>query len=29
MFNFAYIAKEDIKKHNPNLSEIPVHSCRI
>ena len=29
MFNFAYIAKEDIKKHNPNLSEIPDHSCRI
>ena len=25
MFNFDYISKEDIKKHNLNWSEIPDH----
>ena len=25
MFNFDYIAKEDIKEHNPNWREIPDH----
>ena len=25
MFNFDYIAKKDIKKHNPNWPEIPHH----
>ena len=25
MFNFDYIAKKDIKKHNPNWPEIPRH----
>ena len=29
MFNFDYITKEDIKKHNPNGSEIPDHPYRI
>ena len=29
MFNFDYITKEDIKKHNPNGSEIPGHPYRI
>ena len=29
MFNFDYITKEDIKKHNPNWSEIPGHPYRI
>ena len=23
MFNFDYVANEDIKEHNPNWSEIP------
>ena len=27
--NFDYITKEDVKEHNPNLPEIPDHSCRI
>ena len=25
MFNFDYIAKEDIKEHNPNWPKIPDH----
>ena len=25
MFNFVYITKEEIKKHNPNWPEIPDH----
>ena len=25
MFNFDYITKEDIKEHDPNWEEIPVH----
>ena len=29
MFNFDYITKEDIKKHNPNWLEIPDHPYRI
>ena len=29
MFNFDYITKEDIKKHNPNWPEIPDHAYRI
>ena len=29
MFYFDYITKEDIKKHNPNWSEIPDHSYTI
>ena len=29
MFNFDYITKEDIKKHNPNWPEIPDNSYRI
>ena len=29
MFNFDYIKKGDIKKHNPNWPEIPDHPCRI
>ena len=29
MFNFDYITKEDIKKHNPNWPEIPDHPYRI
>ena len=29
MFNFDYIAKEDIKEHNPNQPEISDHSYRI
>ena len=29
MFNVDYITKEDIKKHNPNGSEIPDHPYRI
>ena len=29
MFKFDYIAKEDIKEHNSNWSEIPDHPCRI
>ena len=29
MFHFDYITKEDIKKHNPNLLEIPDHPYRI
>ena len=28
MFNFDYITKEDIKKHNKKWSEIPNHPCR-
>ena len=29
MFNFDYITKEYIKKHNPNWPEIPDHPYRI
>ena len=29
MFNFDYITKEDIKKHNPNWPEIPDYTYRI
>ena len=29
MFNFDYITKEDIKKHNPNWPQIPDHPYRI
>ena len=29
MFNFDYITREDINKHNPNWPEIPDHPCRI
>ena len=29
MFNFNYITKEDIKKQNSNLSEIPDHPYKI
>ena len=29
MFNFDYITKENIKEHNPNWPEIPVHVYRI
>ena len=29
MFNFDYITKEDIKKHNPNWPEIPDHPYQI
>ena len=29
MFNFDYITKEDIKKHNPNWPEISDHPYRI
>ena len=29
MFNFDYIAKEDIKEHNLNWLEIPDHPYRI
>ena len=29
MFNFDYVTKEDIKKHNPKWPEIPDHSYRI
>ena len=29
MFNFDYITKEDIKKHNPNRPQIPAHPYRI
>ena len=29
MFNFDYITKEDIKKHNPNWPKIPDHPYRI
>ena len=29
MFNFDYITKEDIKKHNPNWPEIPDYPHRI
>ena len=29
MLNFDYITKKEIKKHNPNWSEIPDHPCRI
>ena len=29
MFNFDYISKENIKKHNPIWREMPVHLYRI
>ena len=29
MFNFDYIAKEDIKEDNPNWPEIPDHPYKI
>ena len=29
MFNFDYITKEDIKKHNPYWPEFPDHLYRI
>ena len=29
MFNFDYITKENIKKHNLNSPEIPNHPYRI
>ena len=29
MYNFDYITKEDIKKHNPDWPEIPDHPYRI
>ena len=29
MFNFDFITKEDIKKHNPNWPEISDHPYRI
>ena len=29
MINFNDIAKENIKKHNPNWSQIPDHLYRI
>ena len=29
MFNFDYITKEDMKKHNPNWPEIPARPYRI
>ena len=29
MFNFDYIAKENIKEHNPTWSEIPDNPWRI
>ena len=29
MYNFDYITKEDIKKHNPEWSEISDHLYRI
>ena len=29
MFNFDYIAKEDIKEYNPNWLKIPDHPYRI
>ena len=29
MFNFDYITKEDIKKHNPKWPEIPDHPYQI
>ena len=29
MFNFDYIIKEDIKKHNPNWPKIPDYPYRI
>ena len=29
MFNFDYIAKKDIKEHDPNWSDISYHPSRI
>ena len=29
MFNFDYITKDDIKKHNPNWPKIPDHPYKI
>ena len=29
MINFDDIAKENITEHNPNLSQIPDHPCKI
>ena len=29
MFNFIYITKEDVKKHNPNWPDIPNHQYKI
>ena len=29
MINFDDVAKENIKKHNPNWSQIPDHPYRI
>ena len=29
MFNFDYIVKEDIKRHNPDWPEMSDHSYRI
>ena len=29
MFNFDYIIKQEIKKHNPNEPQIPDHPCRM
>ena len=29
MFNFYYIAKEDIKEHNPNWPQVRHHPYRI
>ena len=29
MINFDDVAKENIKKHNPNCSQIPDHPYRI
>ena len=29
MINFDYIAKKDIKEHNPNRAKIPDHPFRI
>ena len=29
MFNFIYITKEDVKKHNPNWPDIPNYQYKI
>ena len=29
MFDFDYVMKKDIKKHNPNCEEIPDHPYRM
>ena len=29
MINFGYVTKEDIKEHNPNRPQIPIHPYKI